>query len=188
MHNCHHLRMPAYLAQLLILLVGCGSTVTPSVPTSAEEISPRQELGKLKFQRDKVSLSISRLENDRSAIIVRIKQAGIDTDNVSQHPDWRIYAQELKDVVGQIRQLEQTEAEYGQAISRMESFLRKQERDARLRDSALSDADLDELSRIKHELDDRLRSAAAVPGLEDLELESLLNQELQFDSKGGQDE
>ena len=161
----------------VILLIGCGKSSAP-IEKQTAPVNHRQELGKLKYQRDRVRLSLSRLEDERTAIVGRMKQAGISTRSLAQHPDWRVHAQELKEVVGRIRQLEKTVAAYEQAITRMEVILRKDDRDARMRASALSDDDLDELSRIRHELDDQLRTDSAMPGAEDLELESLLDDEL----------
>lgn len=178
---------PVYCAAAMLVLVfhiGCGNSSAPKAASPAATASHRQKLGKLKYQRDKVRLSLSRLEEDRTVIVSRMKRAGIDTSNLVQHPDWRIHAQELKDVVGRIRQLEKTVAAHEQAITRMEVILRKEDREARLRGSALSENDLDELSRITHELDDQLRSDAPVPGFEDLELESLLIEEMQSNSTG----
>lgn len=180
-----HLTVQMAVVLLACVIAGCGTSKSSDPGEELTEVNHRQKLGKLKYQRDKLRLSLSRLEDDRQAILFRLRQAGVtSTDDLSDHPEWRIHARELKDVVGRIRRMEKTATAYDQAIARMEVILREEDREARLRGAALSEDELNELSRITHELDDQLQTDSDVPGFEDLELESLLNQELKSKPTG----
>ena len=139
----------------------------------------RERLGRLKYQRDKLKRGLSRLHEDRSAILARFREAGIrSTKDLAEHPEWTIHARELRDVLDKSRRLENTVAAYSTAIVRVESVVRGLDREARLKSTKLSEEDLNLLSQTMHELDDQLRAASDIPAIEELELESLLEREL----------
>ncbi len=176
---------------ILIALAGCGHETMPQGKsgdggTASTVVPPKQELGQLKYQRDKVLQAMSRLEEERQAVLGRIQRLkGQSIKQTGTHPDWRIYAQELKDVVQKIQRLDVTASAYDRAIARMEVVLRRDDRNARMEGIGLTEAQLDELSRITHQLNEDLRSPAAVPEFEDLELEDLIQRELSRDTKTG---
>ena len=164
---------------LVTLFAGCGAPDSPTPEGVTSQSSFHQQLGGLKFRRDKLRLGLSRLEADRKAVLARLQEAGVNSvEDLAEHPDWRIHAHELKDVVGRTATLKKTVAAYDQAITRMEVVLRKENRDARLRGSSLTVNDFNELSQITHELDEQLKRDSNTTGFEDLEFQILLEQQL----------
>ncbi len=174
---------------LMVALVGgCGQTSTESVPhsdaaTASDEreiaVSHREQLGRLKFQRDKLVRAIERLERDRRETIGRLRSAGVQSaSDLANHPEARLDAQELTLVVGQIRRLEKIISEYDTAIHRLEAVVRHVDREKRLAQSARSDADLERLSTAFHEAEDQLRPDTNTPIVDAVEIETVLNAEL----------
>lgn len=163
-------------------LAGCGSqdeVLAPSLNAQSAHPSVRERLGKLKYQRDKLKLSVSRLETERESILRRIREQGItSTDDLRSHPNWTIDARELKQVVESVKQLEKTVAFHDAAIVRIESILRYADREKRLEYSTLTETELNELALTFYEVDEQLKSQSDLPSIEELELESLLEQEL----------
>lgn len=109
------------------LFIGCNDSAAPiSTESVSPELSYQQRLAKLKYQRDKLLLTISRLEKERTAIIARIRGHGIgSTDDLKSHPEWTIHARELKQVISSIRQLQLKISSFDAAIVRIESILRR---------------------------------------------------------------
>lgn len=169
-------------------VVGCRQPSTESVPhsdaatASTEEevaLSHREQLGRLKFRRDKLVRAIERLERDRKETIGRLRSDGVQSaSDLADHPEAHLVAQELTHVVGQIRRLEKTVSEFDRAIHRFEAVVRHVDRQTRLAQSAPSDADLERLSTAFHEAEDQLRPDMDTPIVDAVEIETVLNTEL----------
>jgi len=165
----------------LSIVCGCASenSETPVPESETAEISARERLGKLKYQRGKLLTGISRLADDQEQIVLKLREAGVEsTDDLKNVSGWKLYAKELKDVVSKKHRLSQQVDKYNAAITRVEIILRSRNREAKLQRSKLSDSELEELSRIFHEADDELSSQWEVSPAEDVELEALLKEQL----------
>lgn len=168
---------------------GCGefsgSAAQPQITSPAgrgadsEDVSVRETLGRIKYERDKLSRSIQRLEKDRVAVVRRLRSAGISSSSdLSRHPDSRVDAQELAQIVSQIQRLEKTASEYDSAIARLESVVRQRERQLQLERSAPSEAELERLSTAFREAEDALAPTGTDQLMEDLQIEETLDAEL----------
>ncbi|WP_145271288.1 hypothetical protein [Planctomycetes bacterium SV_7m_r] len=165
---------------LLLSVVGCGGAETKQ-PSHAPP-SYRQRLGELKFKRDKIVLTISRLEKERNQIMHRLRSDGIESiDDLRSIPHWTVHARELKQVIKEQKSLKATVDSLDAAIVRVESILRRDDRERTVEYGKLSNEELNEVATIFHEVDETLKPANQVSGLEEIELQSLLEQELNND-------
>jgi hypothetical protein len=140
-----------------------------------------QKLATLKYERDKVATLLERLQQDSAGILARLRNQGIEsTEDLKKSRDWRLHAQELKDVATKHRQLTVQLSAYDHAISRLETMVRSIQREAEFQQVTPSSERLDQLSQTVRELDDELDSPGPAT---DVELEVLLKRMFQQDAK-----
>lgn len=173
---------------MLALVVGCDN---PSGDDTLEKPQPvnsvadlRSKLAKLKYQRDRLDLARNRLQAERGEIRQRLESLGVtSTDDLASHPNWKLHARELRDVLERTKKIEANIEKHDAAIVRLESLLRRHERDQKTASARLTEEELNDLATVLYEVEAELSSSAEIPAIEESELEELLRNELTNERK-----
>ena len=162
-----------------VFTCGCSDKVpnppADTIPTTLAGC--KGQLAKMKIKRDKLQLTLDRLGDRKGAAVARLKSMGVQSiQDLSKHPDARIDLNELRAVVSDMKPFKKDVEAYDAAINRLEAILREFDRKAVLHGGELTKEDREELSTAIHDSNDKLQPKVGLA--EDLELESVLKQEL----------
>lgn len=167
----------------VMCVAGCGDSAGEADPRGSQPINSvadlRTKLAKLKYQRDRLDLARTRLQSEREEIRARLESLGVtSTDDLASKPDWKLHARELRDVLDRTQKIDANIEKHDAAIVRLESLLRRHERDQKTASARLTDEELNDLATVLYEVEAELSSSAEIPAVEELELEEILNNEL----------
>ena len=169
------------LAGACLFMGGCRDATKENVPaseplpTTTKEF--KEQLTKFKMQRDKLQLTLSRLDGRKSAAVERLENMGVQSKaDVAKHPDCRIHIQEIQGVASDMKPIRRQIDAYDSAIARLEAKLRELDRQAVVQGAKLSAADLNEMSATVLDLNEQLKLGTGLR--KDLENESVLEDEL----------
>lgn len=173
---------------MLALVVGCDDPSGEDTPEKSQPVNSvaevRTKLAKLKYQRDRLDLARNRLQSERTEIRGRLESLGVtSTDDLASHPDWKLHARELRDVLDRTQKIEANIKKHDVAIVRLESLLRRHERDQKTASARLTEEELNDLAIVLYEVESELSSSAEIPAIEELELEELLRNKLEHERK-----
>jgi hypothetical protein len=123
----------------------------------------------------------TKLDGDKEELVLKLGRAGVNAPmDLKTHPQARIYAEELQEVVAQIDLAKKKYREREEAIERMESAIRRYERITLLRGAGIDEQDLTEIGKTIAELEVKLAKISNEKGpAASLELEVTLEKELQ---------
>lgn len=173
---------------MLALVTGCGEPTAKDTPEKSQPVNSvadlRSKLAKLKYQRDRLDLARKRLQVERGEIRQRLESLGVtSTDDLASHADWKLHARELRDVLDRTQKIKANIEKHDAAVVRLESLLRRHERDQETASARLTEEELNDLAAVLYEVESELSSSAEIPVVEELELEELMRNELKHQRK-----
>ncbi len=172
----------AMLCLLTTVVAGCGSDPPrppkrpPFLSTTAEF---EDELVRYKIRRDRTQLAIDRLMQRKTPLVAKLQETGVHSTVDLTSTTQRLDAEELRRLVNNIAELKQQKQLYADAIVLMEAKLRDLERRAIIRGAAPSEAELEEVLRVKLDLEDQLTPENDL--VEEMDLDKVLQSELNGD-------
>jgi len=171
----------ALFAGCCLFLAGCRDAAKEEIPASGTLPTTtrefKEQVAKFKMQRDKLQLTLSRLDERKAAAVRRLKEMGVHSKaDVAKYPDCRIHIREIEGLAIDMKPIRRHIDAYGSAITRLEAKLRELDRQALVQGARLSTADLNELSATILDLNEQLKLGTGLR--ESLEAESVLEDEL----------
>jgi predicted metalloprotease len=185
--TCTRFLVPVVVSGWCIFLTGCRESATKRTPVSAPLATTtkefKEQLVKFKMQRDKLQLTLSRLDERKAAAVARLEKTGVRSKaDVAKHPECRIHIREIQSVAADMKPIRRQIDAYDSAIARLDAKLRELDRQALVQGAKLSTADINELSATILDLNEQLKLGTGLR--EDLEIESVLEDELDWKTQG----
>jgi hypothetical protein len=133
------------------------STMTAEHSTGDMEPPLNSRVETLRLQHEKLGTFIAELEREREAIVSRLCQTGRE---VKGDADPQIYAHELLDIDRSLKQLKDEAHSLSLTIAKAECLWRKTDRQKRMRETGIDSSALNELSALRVQIEERLRSSS----------------------------
>lgn len=177
---------------IVLPLLCCGGGLywwlrrsAPSVATPPVAVSPLAQL-QAKHQtwvqeRQRLGATLEKLEADQRSLVEKLRAAGVaSAKDLADDPQHRVLATELLELERQTRAVRNKIQAYDTALARLESLLRRAERQEMLSESAAAEEELGGLKEATLELEHKLQPDSQLErDLQDLEMEEVLEQQLQ---------
>ena len=131
--------------------IGAPASTTVTKHSSGEPLESRIE--KLRVRQEKLGSFIGELEGQRSTIVGRLRQTKTDAD-------LQVFGNELLEIDRTLKRLKDEAHAFSLTIAKGESLLRKTDRQKRMRDAGIDSKDVNELSTLRVEIEERLKSGS----------------------------